>query len=828
MEAVTAAVLSLVCCVFFCVLWNAACKNKNTSIFPVGSMKGRSLYKWLLPVFVFFLSLAAGFCRAQAVREDAETCQALELDGKWGSCTGTVERLVRRSERWEVVLRLQTMKVDGWSGGLSALPKRLLVYVKDQDAVHTCAETYVPGIRETNQTGVWKTNSSGIRETGKISGQKDMRLRVGLCITVKGRLQAFDKARNPGEFDFQDFYRAKKLFFRMSAEQCQWESESYDRIGDTMFRITDYAGKVLDEIADPKSAGIFRAAILGDRTGMDAGILYLYRRNGVAHLLAISGLHLSLISLAVYGGLRRTGFGFGAAGLIGGAVLVLYAGMTGMAPSIQRALVMALCGYLAAYLGRTYDLLSALSLAGILIFWDNPYALTQAGAQLSFAAVMGIGAEINQINQDGNFRQTLAVSMGIQLMTMPLVLYHFFEIPLYGMFLNLLVVPFMGIVIASGMAGILLGSWNIAAGRFAVGSGCGILVLYQWLCWLFALLPGANLAVGQPRPWQLGIYYGMMGACLFFRGPGFCRRKMRWSIALLAVVLLPLPLRGMQVTFLDVGQGDGICIRSASGVVLVDGGSSDEKKLGEDTLEPFLKSQGITKVDYAVVSHGDQDHINGLTELLQSDRGILIRHLVLPAAGYGDGIYSQLEDMANEHGAEVLWMGSGDCLNLGKLVIRCLYPDKPSLLDLYAESGGENQEYSERMPEAGKDSDRNEHSLVLQVSYGNFRMMLTGDMSADGEQAVMGNLELEKPVHVLKVAHHGSRFSTSSEWLDVLNPAWAVVSCGRNNRYGHPHEEVMDALQERGIVVWKTPEWGAVRLDTDGERIWWKPFLIAP
>lgn len=801
MEAVAAAALSLACCVCFCVLWDTVCGNGNTGIFFTGKAKGRSLYKWLLPVFMFSAALTAGCCRAQAVRQEAEACQALELDGKWGNCTGTVKRLVRRKERWEVILRLQELEVYA---GPSAMPKYLLVYVKDSDAVHLCAEAYEPGI---------------------VPKQKEVRIKVGSRITVKGRLQAFEAARNPGEFDFQDYYQAKKLFFRMSAEQCQWEKEAYDQIGDSLFWAADYAGRVLNDITDSKSAGIFRAVLLGDRTGMDEELFSLYRRSGVAHLLAVSGLHLSLAGLAVYGGLRRTGLGFGLAGLAGGAVLGLYASMTGMAPSIQRALVMALCGYLAAYLGRTYDLLSALSLAGIMIFWDNPYALTQAGVQLSFAAVLGIGAAAprlllqtpkekknkNRFYHMHQFRQTLAVSMGIQLVTAPLVLYHFFEIPLYGMILNLLVVPFMGIVLASGAAGILLGSWNAAAGSFAIGGGCGILVFYRWLCRQFLLLPGANIVLGRPHPWQMGIYYGVLAAYLLFREFGFLQKMKSWSMVLLAVVLLPLPQRGMQVTFLDVGQGDGICIRTASGVVLVDGGSSDEKNLGENILKPFLKNQGITKVDYAVVSHGDQDHINGLTELLQPGQDISVSCLVLPAAGYGDTIYGQLEYMAKKHGAKILWMGAGDRLKLGNLVVECLYPGRPSgssLLSLQTE-----------------DSDRNEHSLVLRVSFGNFRMLLTGDMSEDGERAVMRKLGLAKPVHVLKVAHHGSKFSTSPEWLGVLHPAWAVISCGRKNRYGHPHERVLDDLQKRGIVVWMTPERGAVRLNTDGERIWWKLFL---
>lgn len=267
----------------------------------------------------------------------------------------------------------------------------------------------------------------------------------------------------------------------------------------------------------------------------------------------------------------------------------------------------------------------------------------------------------------------------------------------------------------------------------------------------------------------------------------------------------------MQVTFLDVGQGDGICIRTQAVTVLADGGSTDQKELGENRLEPFLKSNGIAKVDYAIVSHGDQDHISGLLYLLEESE-IAVRTLVLPRAGAGEEVYERLAQLARQRGGKVQWMERGDELREGLLKITCRYP-----------------RYQKE-----KLQDRNEHSLVLQVDYGDCHMLLTGDMSGEGERRLM---ELEQSGHageksagleqiqILKLAHHGSRHSTTEEWLDWLKPDWAVVSYGEGNRYGHPGQQVLDALDARKVRTWKTAESGAICLRTDGRRIWWQPWI---
>ena len=197
---------------------------------------------------------------------------------------------------------------------------------------------------------------------------------------------------------------------------------------------------------------------------------------------------------------------------------------------------------------------------------------------------------------------------------------------------------------------------------------------------------------------------------------------------------------------------------------------------------------------------------------LLEKREIFVHTLILPQLGRQEEIYDQLKELVLEQGGDVRWMKRGDCLKSGRLELICRYPEeKESTL-----------------------ADRNDHSLVLQVDYGDFHMILTGDMSGDGERRMMeqeqtepikeGKAGLEK-IQVLKVAHHGSRYSTTEEWLDCLRPHWAVISYGEKNRYGHPSQEVIAHLAEREVQIWKTAEKGAISLRTDGRRIWWKTWI---
>ncbi|MDO5405932.1 MAG: DNA internalization-related competence protein ComEC/Rec2 [Eubacteriales bacterium] len=743
---------------------------------------GRSLWLWLLPVFVF-----AGMMRADWVRNACEKELGLELSGRRMEVCGTVRTVEERED-----------------GGLIVVMERC-------EGVWGECETE----REETAGQVEATCRERLSRLQVYldAPENDWMVFPGNRIRVTGTVQAYDRARNPGEFDYRLYYRSLKLNYRMFADQCEILDGRKDFVRYALLQFGWWASGILEQTADPEEAGIYRAVILGDKSGMNPSVRNLYQKSGIAHLLAVSGLHLSMVSMAAYGGLRKLGTGYGKAGILGGAVLAAYAVLTGASPSVLRALIMALCGFLAAYLGRTYDLMSALSLAALCLFWDSPYRICQAGVQLSFGALIGIGwlapCLTGEVKRELQIRQALLVSMSMQLVTLPPILYHFFQYPLYGIFLNFLVVPLMGGVVASGTGGILLGAWNRAAGRFALGTGHWILCWYELCCRIFAKLPGYVLMPGRSSAWKMGVYYGSLMALAWRRAHRLEHQKQagrEWLPVMVSILLLmvPAPVHGLQVTFLDVGQGDGICMQSGKEVVLVDGGSTDETHLGKNRLAPFLKSRGISKVTCAVVSHGDQDHISGLRYLLEEEPDIQVEQLVLPAAGRGDVVYGELEALALRRGSRILWMESGEALSLKGFSVTCLYPSK----------------------EQGEENDRNCHSLVLRVDYGGFHMLLTGDMTGEGEQELLrrtapGTLS---DIQVLKIAHHGSEYSTTEEWLEAVGPQWAVISYGEGNRYGHPHDAVLERLRGQGSAVFETAKSGAVMLRTDGEKIWWEVF----
>ncbi len=759
---------------------------------------GRSLVWWLLPFFCIF-----GLCWIKRDwRNWDESCQrAQELEGKRLGLEGNVVGIQERKSGRGLTLELTKVQVA--AGGSPEEYGNVLAYV-DMEAAG---------------------------------------LGLGMRICLEGELEAFDRPRNPGEFDFGEYYHALGIEGRFYGENLDILSGEVIPYLEAVYRLKRHVAKVFGQVCREKDRGLFRAVVLGEKTELSDGIKDLYQSSGIAHLLAVSGLHISMIGLGAFGLSRKIGMSPPAAGLLAGAVTVSYgvmAGGTGISAGVIRAALMVVLQLSAVCIGRTYDLRTALAVCAVTLLLKSPTLLFQAGFQLSFGAVLALGgvepAMERWMEAERGYEKTLVTGAVIQVVTCPVILFHYFEYPPYGILLNLVVIPLMSFVLLSGLLGAALGSVSPAAGAAAVGAGHYVLEFYQWLCETTRKLPWSVLTPGRPRWEQLGSY-GVLWAVFLAAavwagrqkdaegtegsrggqkdgmgrqedgegaqgGKGGANRKRAlffvcFSMVTFGILLCPAPRTGMEVTFLDVGQGDGICIRAEDMVILVDGGSTDRKELGELVLEPFLKSQGISAVDYAIVSHGDQDHISGLREFLEEDRGIQVRNVILPWSGRGSGdrIYEELEKLAQEHGASVKWMRRGDKISGRSLELRCLYP------------GPEDH--------GGRALDRNEHSLLLLITYGQAGILLTGDMSTQGEERWLRRGEVPT-VQVLKAAHHGSAYSTGKAFLERVRPRLAVISSGEGNRYGHPSQETLKRLEDMGIGWYLTQERGAVTVRTDG------------
>lgn len=678
-------------------------------------------------------------------------------------------------------------------------------------------------------------------------------------VALQGKFYAFSSATNPGEFDYARYYHSMGYAGRVKQVQLIETSGQRPGLREGLYRLRCFWEGRLYRIFPEKEASVMAAVLLGDKAGVDADLKALYQKNGIIHILSISGLHITLIGVGLYKILRRAGVPVWCAAAAGGIFLILYGVMTGLGVSACRAIGMYLLRMLAHLLGRTYDMLTAIGVTAVCMVCLHPAWLEHMGFLLSYGSVLGVGILLPSLAEPGEeplkaeryiegkwrrrmvhlfgglwrgLRQSLLAGLSITLTTLPIQLWFAYEIPVYSILLNVLVLPFMSVVMAAGLFAMLIPGMGFVGTVDVV-----ILAGYEKLCGWFGGLPHPMWNPGRPEVSQLVLYYLLWAAAVCCAGLGRCRGKKFERLArlvrsvpfarllqfvLLGAAVLVLGASGRcgdRVTFLDVGQGDCICVQLSSGeVYLFDCGSSSRSRVGERVLIPFLKYYGIGKIDAVFVSHGDQDHINGIVELLKlsTQEHIEVGGLVLPGIDRGlwDQEFGELMAAAKQTDGQreipVTVIRAGESWTGGQKgedYFLCLHPS--------AEGDG-----------AGGNEGSACYYIELQEGERRVSLLLTGDVEGAGEQELLHELQNRGigDVTLLKAAHHGSRNSTNEELLEQISPDLAVISCGRNNRYGHPHPELLQRLRECNAQVLQTPQSGAVTLDlqSDAVMLFWQ------
>lgn len=640
---------------------------------------------------------------------------------------------------------------------------------------------------------------------------------VGNRIRCELNLKCPTAPTNPGEFNGTGYYQARGIDFLGFADVITVTDETENLILQQLTDMQEAAQDVFVQCLSQENAGIMSAMLLGASGNMDSSIRKLYQRNGIAHILAISALHISIIGKALYRLLRKLGGSFVTAGIPVMIILILYAWMTGLSGSTIRAVLMFLLMLAGDMLGRTYDMLTSAGIACLCILLENPYRLWDAGFLLSFGAVLSLGIavpawkEVMELPRTGRIcgyvADGLCASVVLQIMTGPIIAYFYYEIPVYGVFLNVIIIPLMTILVVCGGISLLLFPilpWV----SFLLLQPCEwILDFFRTLCEFTESLPGAVWHIGAVSLWEAGVYYGIL-ILLFL----LWKHRKRIQAVLVCVLIfsyLFLPVKGpLTITMLDVGQGDGILIETPNHRhILIDGGSSSRSSVGEYILTPAIKFYGTGSLDYVFVSHMDQDHVNGIQELITMSRdgGISIQCMVLPEAVSRDTEFQDLILQARTAGIQVTTMDRGDMLLLDGISLTCLYP-------IFRNSGIED----DFIPEGSK----NNNSMVVSLSYGEFDMLFTGDLEVEGERILLEEeVLLQRSYDILKVGHHGSSTSSSEEFLERLGPDFALISCAKNNSYGHPHTETLERLEAAGSRVLSTVECGAIEIQTDGRNM---------
>lgn len=768
-------------------------------------------------------------------------------------------------------------------------------------------------------------------------GEMNSRFKVGNTVRFTGTVSQIMKATNEGQFNSYAYYLSEGIRYQMFAETMECIEDSYSWYQVALASLRSKVSQVYKKILPSEEAGVMQAMFLGEKQALDTDIKNLYQRNGISHILSISGLHISFLGLLLYKIFKKIGFPIYLNAGIVSIVVFSYGQMTDFSVSTNRAVVMLLVSLFAIVIGRTYDMLSAISLSACIILLQNPMQLYNTGFQLSFLAVcvLAVFGEIfekmkaeekeendkvdekhrdvdNKRNSDkeqgklyieqyfldksldiikkfrkllmkkipvndsiskriqlrldelllssdewlykkykvreSNRGKALQSSMMISAVTAPILASTFCEIPIYSVILNLFVIPLTSVLMTLGVVAGLIGMWWI---DFAKVLGYGItliLKLYEMLCNIFSSLPFHLVLTGKPSVVQIVLYYVVVIAIIQLTVITK-RKKMIYIVACLWILLFPLPSTNLTMTMLDISQGDSIYIKTPKGTsFLVDGGSSDVKAIGKYRIEPFFKAQGIGIIDYVVLTHMDADHINGVMEIMEGmsdiegkedtkrgqtvlsslkalafyDGQVGIQNLILSENSLIDETYMQIEELAKRKGITLHYFGKGDTIKEGEVTITCLHP------------------YTEY-----KTDSTNDTSIVLDLNYRSFDALLLGDLESGGESELIklakeellsgdninsnqtseeetnGQLTVsQKKYDIIKIAHHGSKYSTSDEFLKYYGARIAWISSGFGNRYGHPHKELLDRLKENQIPYKWTGNEGAITIKTDGVRMW--------
>ena len=672
----------------------------------------------------------------------------------------------------------------------------------------------------------------------KIDKKQEVNLEYGDKIFITGEFQEPQGMRNEGGFNYKEYLKSLNIYGSVKAKNIKVIEQNKGNIFmNFTYKISDEIKENIEEFMGEKYSGLLIGLLLGDSSKIDENMEENFKITSLTHILAVSGAQVSYIIVAMYSLLKRK-IGIQKTRVVIIASLIFYTALTGFSPSIVRAGIMGIILMISGLVFRKNDIINSIAISLFFMLVYNPFLLENVGLQLSYLGTIGIigfnktiililkNIQIRnrkwkyKINRKlilliSKIKEILAVTMSASLAVVPVMIYHFNLFGTYFLITNLLASIIIGPITLLGTLLVIISFISINIAKI-LSYILKFLIDILLFISSFSKLPISKIYIPTPKISFIIIIYLSLIISLFIykvfheRNPNTTILRVRNLLALvkykfkqnrndiikriviinivifLCIIFIP---RDIQINFVDVGQGDStFIITPKNKTILIDGGGSNTGSfdVGENTLLPYILDKGYNKIDLMIISHFDSDHSLGCAKIIEN---LTVSNLILNKQLEENDIYKHIVSIAKQKKVNLIYVKAGDVITLNGVKIKILHPQEK----LIAENSINN------------------NSIVFKLEYKSFSILFTGDIENIAEEVILSkNINLK--ADILKVAHHGSKTSSSQRFIEAVSPKIALIGVGKNNMFGHPNREVIERLQSYGTKIYRTDECGEISI----------------
>ena len=626
------------------------------------------------------------------------------------------------------------------------------------------------------------------------------KLEYGNKIAVTGTYKKPTEKRNYKGYDYMKYLKTKKICgsLMVDGEVKLIKTKKINPIFTIINKLSLIFKQNLKKLLPEQEAELEQGILLGDTSDIESDIKDDFRECNLSHMLAVSGAHLSYLVLGINTVLSKKAFGIRRRKILSIIFILIFMVIVNMSPSVVRAGISTIIAIFATLIYRKQDTYTTISIALLLTLLNNPFAIFDFGLQLSYIATLSIIIFYSKFTQKQfnnkvkkYLYESVMLTLSANILILPITIYEFNTIPINSIISNLLAGPLLGICIILGMFTVIISTVCFPVSKLIAFPLQIILKILIKIIELISKIPFGNYTVKTPWFIVVVLTYAIIATLIYNK-----KRitKILTMITLIIFIVMQvcdfINIDGkLKIYFIDVGQGDSMIVKTVRGKnILIDGGGSKDPDydIGEKILVPYLLDRRIKTLDYVIISHFDEDHATGVAQILGK---IDVSSIILTRQLEENDIYRHILSIAKEKKIKLIYVKEGDVLKIGCIKISIIHPENKLMIN----------------------NPMNNNSIVCKVEYNSFSMLLTGDIEMEAEELILRkNINLK--ADVLKVAHHGSKTSTTGEFLKAINPKVALIGVGKNNNFGHPSNEVIQRLKENGTRIYRTDENGEISI----------------